>query len=153
MAWLWGQGQLLGIVRALSPAPHGPPCLLQQPPLTFPLSCPAQPFTQFGLTLGGYCSLTALWWGHGSHWPGFAVWLSLPSRVPQDWALNPLSPCFFSTMPGLAPTQDGPGTRMGQHVLAVSRAVESCVRAGLWLLLRVRPPHHCPLPEGRGHNT
>lgn len=52
MAWPWGQGQLLEIIRAVSPAPRGLPCLLQQPPLTFPLSCLAWPLTQLGITLG-----------------------------------------------------------------------------------------------------
>ena len=32
VAWLWGQGQHVGIIKAVSPAPHGLPCLLQQPP-------------------------------------------------------------------------------------------------------------------------
>lgn len=56
-------------------------------------------------------------------------------------------------MPALAPAQDGPGTWMGQHVLAVSRAVESRVRAGLLLLLCVCSQHRCQLPEGRGDST
>lgn len=99
------------------------------PPLPFPLSSLSEPLAPFGLTLGSYCSLVALWWGRGSNWPGFDSWLSLLSCVPQDWALNPLSLCFFSMMPALAAVQGGPKTWTRQHMLSVPRAVEHCLHA------------------------
>lgn len=72
----------VGIIRTVSPAPHGLPRLLQQPSPSFPLSRLSELLAQLGLTLVGYCSLVALWWSHGSNRPGFEFWLSLRSYVP-----------------------------------------------------------------------
>ena len=70
---------------------------------------------------------------------------------------------FFSMMPTLALAQGGPNTWMKQYMLSVSRAVKSCIHAGLflWVLLCVCvctcmcmracvrvTQHHCALPEG-----
>lgn len=62
---LWpGRGdesELLGIIRAVSPAPCGLPGWLQQSPPHCPFPSLSGPLASFGLTLDGYCSLGDLW--------------------------------------------------------------------------------------------